>query len=291
MAAVIFCGNCGAQNAPGTAFCGRCGAALARPAAAPAASAPVAPVAAGAPAPAYAGGYAAYPQDQQVPYRQAVVHQTQWWIWGLAAGAVLFLMIVFAIVAAVFGPSANPVRCTTPGCQKVSNAPALGAPHRYTSKAVGYSVDYYDHPEYGVPISVAQDDKSITWKINIWPWTLNGEKVSGRSAQQLVESIQQAQVPDAQYLYTIPGLTIGVTPGYGNVYRVALKTNGGQTVEARLIVAAAVKNGVAVELLVIGPYNKPDPKQDGHPNPSNTVLAQVANGYIKFVTWPGDPEP
>jgi len=287
VAAVVYCGNCGAPNAPGTAFCGRCGAALAR-AAGPAIAVAPAPAAA-APAPAYAGGYA-YPQYQQVPYRQAAVHKTQWWIWGVAAGGVIFAMIVLGILAVALGPSSNPTRCTAPNCQKVKLAPPLGAPHRYTSKALGYSVDYYDHPGFQNPIKVsAQDDKSIAWEIANWPWVINGDKAAGHNGQQMVEAIQQQKFADAQFLFTLPGVTFGATPGYGNVYRIVLKNNGGQTIEARLVIAAAVKNDLAIELVLIGPYVK-STQADGHPNPSNNPVAPLADEMLKNVYWPGDPE-
>jgi hypothetical protein len=207
----------------------------------------------------------------------------------VAAGAVVFAMIVLGIIAILLAPSPNP-NCTDPRCHKVSNSPPLGAPHRYTSKALGYSVEYYDHPEYKGAVKItAQDDKSIAWQIGSFPWVINGDKVSGRNSQQVVEGIQQQRFADAQYLYTIPGVTFGVTPGYGNVYRVALKNSGGQTVEARMVVAAAVKNDIAIELIMIGPYVK-STKDDGHPNPSNTPLSPLADETLKLVYWPGDPE-
>jgi hypothetical protein len=40
---------------------------------------------------------------------------------------------------------------------------------------------------------------------------------------------------------------------------------------------------------MIGPYTKGSPDTEGHPNPSNTVLASIAGAYLKFVTWPGEP--
>lgn len=287
MAAVLYCGSCGAANTPGTAFCGSCGAALARGASSPAP--PAAAPGPAAPAPAYAGGHA-YPQYQQVPYRQAVVQKTQWWIWAVAAGAVLFGMIVLAAIAVALAPSSKPISCTDPSCQKVNRTPPLGAPHRYTSKALGYSVEYYDHTSGPNPVKVAaQDDRSITWQINVFPWLINGDKAGGHSAQQVVEAIQKQNFADAQYLYTIPGVTFGATSGYGNVYRVAFKVPGGQTLEARMAIAAAVKNDIAIELVMIGPYAK-STRDDGHPNPSNTALSQFADEALKNVYWPGDPE-
>jgi hypothetical protein len=287
VAAVVYCTNCGAANAPGAGFCGRCGAALAR-----AAAAPSLPVAAG-PVPAYAGGYA-MPQYQAVPYRQAVPHKTQWWIWAVAGGLVVFFMIVLGILALVLAPP-GPVHCTGPSCQRVKLAPPLGAPHRYTSPDLGYSVDYYDHPELQGHLKVsAQDATSIAWEIDTrlgnFPWVLVGEKVSGRSAQQVVEGIQQAKFADAQYLYTVPGVTFATTPGYANVYRIGLQASGGQTLEGRLVISAAVKNNLALEVVMIGPYIQSTPTNSNHPNPSNTFITQLADETLKNVYWPGDPE-
>jgi len=287
-AAVVYCGNCGAANAPGAGFCGRCGSPLARLAGAPAA----APVAFGAPARAYAGGYVV-PQYQPVPYRQAVPRQTQWWVWAVAGGLVIFFMIALGIIAFVLSP-AGPLHCTGPTCQRVKLAPPLGAPHRYTSSTLGFSVDYYDHPELQGHLKVSgQDATSIGWEIDTrsgnFPWVLAGEKVSGRSAQQVVEGLQQSKFADAQYLYTVPGVTFGVTPGYANVYRISLQASGGQTLEGRLVISAAIKNGVALEVVGVGPYVKSTPA-DGHPNPSNTFITELADETLKNVYWPGDPE-
>jgi zinc-ribbon domain len=289
-AAVVYCGNCGAANAPGAGFCGRCGAPLARAAAAPAVA--VRPLAAGAPVAAYAGGYVV-PQYQPVPYRQAVPHQTQWWIWAVAGGLVLLFMIFLGILALIFSPP-GPIRCTGASCQRVKLAPPLGAPHRYTSSALGYSVDYYDHPELQGHLKVSGTDaSSIAWeidtKIGNFPWVLAGEKVSGRNAQQVVEGLQQSKFADAQYLYTVPGVTFGATPGYANVYRISLQASGGQTLEGRLVISAAIKNGIALEVVAVGPYIK-STTADGHPNPSNTFITDLADETLKNVYWPGDPE-
>jgi hypothetical protein len=287
VAAVVYCGNCGAANAPGAGFCGRCGAALAR-----AAGTPGAPVAPAGPVPAYAGGYA-MPQYQAVPYRQAVPHKTQWWIWAVAGGLVLFFMIVLGILALVLAPP-GPIHCTGPTCQRVKLAPPLGAPHRWTSPALGYSVDYYDHPELQGHLKVSgQDATSIAWELDTrignFPWVLAGEKAGGQSAQHVVEGLQQSKFTDAQYLYTVPGVTFGATPGYANVYRIGLQASGGQSLEGRLVISAAVKHDIALVVVTIGPYVKSTPA-DGHPNPSNTFMTGLADETLKNVYWPGDPE-
>jgi len=288
MAAVVYCGSCGSPNPPGAAFCGRCGTAIAR--AAPAA--PAVPVAAAGPVPAYAGGYV-LPNYQAVPYRQAAPVKTQWWIWVVAGGLVAFFMLALLVVALALAPGGN-VRCTGPTCQRLKLAPPLGAPHRYTSSALGFSVDYYDHPELQGHLKVSgQDAASIGWEIDTrsgnFPWVLTGEKAGGQNAQHVVEAIQQNKFQDAQYLYTVPGVTFGATPGYANVYRINLQASGGQTFEGRLVISAAVKNDLALELVAIGPYVKSTPA-DGHPNPSNTFITDLADETLKNVYWPGDPE-
>ncbi|HEX6350717.1 MAG TPA: zinc ribbon domain-containing protein [Candidatus Dormibacteraeota bacterium] len=289
MAAVVYCGNCGAPNPPGAAFCGRCGNAIAR--GAPVAAVPV-PAAVSGPAPVYAGGYV-LPSYQPVPYRQAVTVKTQWWVWAVAAGLIGLFMLALLIVALTIGPG-GVIRCIGPSCQRVRLAPPLGAPHRYTSSALGFSVEYYDHPELQGHLKVSsQDASSIAWEIDTrsgnFPWVLAGEKAGGRSGQQIVQALQQSKFGDAQYLYTVPGVTFGATPGFGNVYRIGLQANGGQTFEGRLVVSAAVKSDIALEVVAIGPYVKSTPS-DGHPNPSNTFITELADETLKNVYWPGDPE-
>ena len=244
------------------------------------------------PRPVYAypvapGYYAA----QQVPRKSGGFP-----IWvGVVAGIVVF-MIVLGSVAALAAPlRAKPGECGASTCPKPPRqAPALGAPHVYTSSRFGFEVAYYDHPEFGNALRIAvQDDHQIGWTITSaksglnYPITIAGQDAGSASADAIVDSIQKSKYPDAVKVYSIPGLQLGYQNGAGTVYDVNLKSGTGSSVHGRLIVAAAIKSGIAVTVVALGPYVKTTPS-DGHPNPSDTPLAGVADDLASNITFKGD---
>ncbi|MBO0701718.1 MAG: hypothetical protein J2P38_02220, partial [Candidatus Dormibacteraeota bacterium] len=63
-------------------------------------------------------------------------------------------------------------------------------------------------------------------------------------------------------------------------------TNGG-VVDARLIVIAAVRNGLAVIFTALGPY---DTKSfSDHPDPTDTFISYPVGPLVNGVTFPGMP--
>ena len=46
--------------------------------------------------------------------------------------------------------------------------------------------------------------------------------------------------------YPLPDALVGYTPGYGAVYDAQVNSSGGRQVDYRLVVMAAIRNGVAV---------------------------------------------
>jgi hypothetical protein len=217
-------------------------------------------------------------------------------IWGIAIAGVVVFMIVLGSIAFAAGSALGraTAACGSAGCQKPPRlAPALGAPHLYTSSTYGFSVAYYDHPDFGDVVSVAaQDDHSISWTVTpkagfSFPLTVSGEKAGGASADALVDAIQASRFPDAKKAYAIPKMTIGFVDGAGNVYDLTIQAGNGQSVRGRLIVAAAVKDGVAITIVTLGPFQKTTP-DDGHPNPAETFMANVADEVLASIVFKGD---
>jgi hypothetical protein len=284
-ATVRFCGSCGAANPGNGTHCGQCGAALAPPAA----PAP-------APAPTYAQGYA---PASAARLAQALPHKTAAPIpWLLAGGAVLALAIVLTSVSFLFrtlspgGHSPCPPRCAP-----VPKSPPLSAPHTYTSKTLGWSVDYYDRtPTSQVSFGVThQDTDLITWTLvdkrspGSWPITVQGEKAAGRSPQQVLDQFQKARFPDARTDYPIPGAEIGYTDGVGAMYDIEFSEVGGSSQRARLAIVVAIKNDVVVEVIAVGPYIPNSPSNFEHPNPASTITVTYMSHLANDVRWKGEP--
>ena len=234
-----------------------------------------------------AGYYAA----QQVPRKTGRSP-----MWALVVAGVLSFMVVLGSIAYIVGPGQNRHgECGASTCPKpVKQAPPLGAPHVYTSTRYGFQVAYYDHPEFGRALKITvEDDHQIGWAITSsrsglnFPITIAGQDAGSNTADSIVDSIQQSRYPDAQKVYAIPGLQLGYVNGSGNVYDINIKGGTGTSLHGRLIIAAAIKNGVAITVVVVGPYAQTTPK-DGHPNPADTPIASVADDLVSNITFKGD---
>lgn len=281
----IYCGQCGAPNAAGTRFCGRCGRPLGGPAPVPVAMARQ---------PAFAGAYAypyAYAPASPAQVAAAPPHRTGGaLLWILAAGGVLFFMVCLAIIAVILAGSGPGTRTCPPTCNPPPRKlpPPLAADHTYTSSKYGYSLTYSDTlvTQQGAQVA-AQDDTGIGFTIKGYPFAVQAEPPNGRSAQQLAEAIQQAKLPDATLVYTLPAAEVGYAPGYGAVYDATVQSSSGQALHVRMVVEVAIKKGLAVEFWEIGPFQQSTPK-DSFPNPSDTPIVFLTEGLPNSVVFPGD---
>ncbi|HEX6506610.1 MAG TPA: hypothetical protein VF221_03170, partial [Chloroflexota bacterium] len=206
------------------------------------------------------------------------------------AGVILVILsLLYSLISQLLQPS--PVSCTPPQCTlpPTKHGP-LTPPKRYTSSRYGFSLDYST-----TNIKPSQvTDSSISWQGQLsdgsdLSWSLAGASAKGRSAQQIVESTQSARFPDAQQAYTVPYASLGYNVGYGTVYDVEVSPGNGESQRDRLLVYAVTRNGLAVVLIGLGPYQQSTPSHDSQPNPANTPLVQLGDfeENINTVTWPG----
>jgi len=270
---VNFCGSCGAPVAPGAVFCGRCG----RPVFAAAAAAAGTPtVAASFPlAPARAG--------LEVPSKMG---QSRPWI--IAAAVGLGGMLLLGLIAYLLRP--QPVHCLPLRCGEgpPRAAAPLAPPASYTSARYGYSLEY---PATQAPSR--NDAGSIGWSTsyNQGPGQMNisGMPTNGRSAEQIVQDIQSSKYPTAQLVYQIRLANLGYDYGSGAVYDI-FNANG-QSTHSRVMIVAAFKNGVTVEMDASAPFVQTSSSVDGHPNPAEMPI--VHEGFFIQATqsliWRGDP--
>lgn len=266
----VYCGTCGTANAAGTAFCGGCG----RPLAAAA-------------TPAYAYAYApATPQQ----YAAAQPSRSHLLIWLLAAAGVGLFMICLAAIAVLFvvRPPANPT--CPPSCAPPPPrlAPPLGPQHAFSSSKYGWSLAYADKVAGNALTIAGQSETGIQFKIGSFPVGFEAEPASGRSAQQIAEALHQKTLPQATFVYALPGAEMGYNPGYGAVYDTTVQTANGQSLHVRMIIEVAIKKDLAIELVEIGPFQQTVPK-DGFPNPADTIIVFLTSGIVNTVTFPGDP--
>ncbi|HLQ61147.1 MAG TPA: hypothetical protein VK131_04725, partial [Candidatus Acidoferrales bacterium] len=214
-------------------------------------------------------------------------------LWAVYAASLVLFMVVMGGIAYLLGPGGYRLPTCPPNCQPPPvTVPALSPPHRYSSSAFGYSLDWYDPPEGYPPIKVVvQDDRSIGWTITAygydWPYTFTGEPANGHTAQEIVEAIQANRFGNAKLVYTIPGAELGYVDGYGNVYDVRVSPPHGASLRGRLIIVVAVRKGLAVEMVSVGPYI-PDDGRYGHPNPAGTPIPFLLDPLANSITWPGE---
>lgn len=308
------CTQCGTQVPAGAAFCPTCGTPTATAAASPTtpalptpgpavpAAEPVSPVAspiaaaapvatAAIPAPAYA-----YPVATSAQVAQAMPNKSRKKLFlVLGGGGAVFLLAMLGVLVLVGpGPVVQVCKplCPTPNPTR----PPLGAPHTYISSRYGYQLDYFDNDLTKYGKIVVNSDSSIGWVIGFklpgvegikFPITFSGEAAASRSAQAVVQQNQAAHFPNALLAYPIPGAELGYNDAYGAVYDVNLQSGNGASAHGRLVMITAVKGGVAVNLVSVGPYRR-STQDDGHPNPSDTDIVNLFGAIVNTVRFKGD---
>jgi hypothetical protein len=209
----------------------------------------------------------------------------------ILGGGVALFMVALGITAQL---SVQPsvVTCPAPCRLPPVVGPALPAPHTYTSSALGYSLDYYDLPDRQVTFK-GQNAGSVQFSYNTngggsFPITFSGEVAGGRTPRQLVDALAKAQFPSAGFVFAVPEAELGNNAGYAGIYDYQSTSATSQTEHLRVVIEAAVKNDVAVEVVAVGPYRPPNPATDGHPNPSLTGVTFYLDPIGNTVRWKGD---
>lgn len=114
--------------------------------------------------------------------------------------------------------------------------------------------------------------------------------VGGATAQQVVDTLISKNVPSASMAYPVPDPLVGLTPGYGAVYNANLNSSSGQQVTYRILVMAAIKNGVAVIVWALGPDDPSFPSLPllNHPSFIDIDVATLGlDPTINSIQWGG----
>ena len=202
------------------------------------------------------------------------------WVAGLVA-ALLVLNLIDARVATV------PVYVCPPDCGRPPTGLPVSTNPRFIAPDGAFSVSY---PAPGANYSVSTDDTGV-----VADWTsgdggtmrLFGTPASGREARQIVDDVMADAFPDAVVAYELPNATVGFELGYGVVADfVSVK----RAAPLRIIVIAAVKNGLALVAAAEGPFRQFMPGVGpGPPSPANLQIAQDMGKYLDSFSWRGDP--
>jgi hypothetical protein len=215
-------------------------------------------------------------------------HRARPWIF--AGAGVLILILVLTLVGRALVP-------TTPTCPAPCRIPPprvqpLSAPHTYTSSTYGFKVDYDTSFMNGSQVT-QQNATSIVWTLTAtsnvgpvgFPFGFFGSAANGQTPQQVAQSYQSQNFPQATQLYVLTQAGLGYEQGWGAVYDLQFSEPNGYSFDCRLFLVTSVAGNTAVTFVGIGFVKQ---EQDEHPNPSGAPMAQMFSFMINQVTMPGE---
>jgi RsiW-degrading membrane proteinase PrsW (M82 family) len=106
---------------------------------------------------------------------------------------------------------------------------------------------------------------------------------AGVSAEQVVNAIVSKDAPSATPVYPLPDALVGYQAGYGAVYDDEVNSSSGTQVEFRLVVMAAIRNGVPIVVFVDGPDDPSYPSSPFLDHPSFLDLDIDLGGAIDLM--------
>jgi hypothetical protein len=225
--------------------------------------------------------------------RQSAPHKTAGGVpWAVLAALIGATMVALAVVSQLVltqGAKNCGVSCPHPHPPQpvplVPSGPPLPAQSAYTSSTYGFRL------EYPAEVSPSQSDaQSVSWSGSLrsdgsqYAFQFQAEPANGRTAEQIVDALQQSKASSATVVFNIIGAELGSTDGYGNVYDLTVTPQGGQQVHLRIVVEAAIRNGVAVELLAESNFVA---DQNEHPSPAQMepAIESITDSIGNTVTW------
>ncbi len=201
---------------------------------------------------------------------------------------VVGLVAALAVLATVDSQVDNvPIYVCPPDCGRPpTGLPVTNIP-RFTAADGSFSVGY---PPPGPAFTTTTDANGVTARSNTGDGgtlRLLGTLAGGRDARQVVEEFMDDVFPDSVVSYEIPNATVGYQPGYGVVADFVARKRSDPL---RVIVIAAVKDGMALIAAAEGPYLQFGPGVGpGPPSPANVQIAQIMGRYLDSFMWRGDP--
>lgn len=205
------------------------------------------------------------------------------------AGGVGILIVAAVVVFKLLTPPTPRYVCP-PDCGQ----PPFGTPverlPRFTSPSGDFSVAY---PGEGTAYTVTMKPNGVVADFTAGDkgtLQLFSEPAAGRTPEEIAQSLIKETYPDAVKDYEIPNAMVGYQLGYGQVADVYPQDASGKYMRLRVLVMAAVKNGLALIATAVGPYHKFSPDfGTGQPSGANLQLALDMAKYVNSFSWRGDP--
>ena len=210
-------------------------------------------------------------------------------------GLATALLVALAFVL----PPAPTTPCTSLQCFRPFGVPAH-LPHVYTSSQ-GWNVQWY--PARAVfsreppttSASTSANQLRLTFTNPAAPaedgqLAFVGESASGRSAEEIVTALQQANAPNAVPDYVLPGASIGYMPGGGEAFQTTPNSADGNPVKFEVVIICAIRNNYAICAYAVGPQVNLNTIVN-HPTESKLALSLWADPDINGVRWKGESQP
>jgi hypothetical protein len=131
-----------------------------------------------------------------------------------------------------------------------------------------------------------------------WTFTRDGSRVllfglpaGDLAASDIAQRLISKACPGATVAYEIPNAMVGYQHGYGVIEDFFPQSGAAQFTRGRVLAIVAIKNGVALGVLAVGPYDTfIPPAPDDHPSGADLDVAAADLGqYVNSFMWRGDP--
>ncbi len=179
-------------------------------------------------------------------------------------------------------------------CPPDCGRPPMGQPvnvnPRFIAADGSFSVSY---PSPDSAYKVSTTDNSVTAVFEAsdgGTLRLFSEPADGRSPRDIANALVKKTFPDTKIAYEIPNAMVGYQPGYGLVADCWPQGAMSSYTRMRVVVIAAVKNGVALVAGAVGPYHAFGPDfGSGKPSAVGLEIALDMGKYVNSFSWRGDP--
>jgi hypothetical protein len=212
----------------------------------------------------------------------------------------LALVSAVLVVVALVLPPAPTKPCTSLSCFAPFGPVPAHPPHLYTS-AQGWTVQWYpasavfDQNPPQTAASSSADQLQLDFTSPVSPaedgsLSFVGVPANGKSPNEIVTALQQANAPNAVPDYVLPGASVGYQPGYGEAFRTAPSSANGNPVTFEVVITCAERDNYAICAYAAGPQADLS-KVVIHPTPSKLALSLWTDPDVNGVRWRGETVP
>jgi hypothetical protein len=231
------------------------------------------------------------------------------WLLAMFGAGLAAISVALVLTALTEEPDTTPVpRCHDGGCpglpeaaQAIAGTPEPPPYGTWHSRDGRFSLGLFIPSMFGQPqVSQNSSALSFTFKADTFDHVhLGGGTIligdvtassgAGASAQQVVNSIVSKDMPSASLAYELPDALVGTVSGYGGVYNDNINSSSGTQEDYRVMVMAAVHNGVAVAVMAVGPDDPSFPSLPFLDHPSfvdlDLAIGGGLDGIVNSIQW------